>query len=666
MRRYKLLQLILALIIVAPFLSRADGVFVFRWNKQGDINEPTQKAILFFDKGREDMVLQVKYEGPAEEFGWLVPVPGLPEVRKGSMECFYELSKLTQKKAYTLGEMAAPSHGRGIPDDSINVIKIETVGAYEVTILGAGDAGKLREWLDANGFSFPKDKTDVLEGYVKKHWYFIAARINPVLNGFASLGSKIIPLGKKTISLSTRKQLANGELHPLVISFDTEKCVYPLAISAVNGKPSEISLYVLAGEPLVSRMILDKKFAGYLVEREKWIKEGPERRKAWEQRFNRSDEMIKKYATNRPLSLRLGEDPADRRPSTRQMDELLGRGPRMNPENIEYSIREPLATGMEAGPENLKACAAELPRLAGKTWWLTKTVETLNPPEMQDIEFEAAVPLLSEKLSTQACGAAVSSIGQFGKLAIPTLLAAAQSGDAQERRAVTEALAEMRDPNLVPMIPLLLKSEDVQVRRSACFIAADNWQESFAPLLVGMLRDNDAETRHNAAFVLRRRVTETQYPVIKEIFDKDEPGAGEAVNFLNVGFSRTELIRMLASTNLPVVSWSFTTLRHTLTLEELDPLLKNPLPMARMMALGELGRIRDKTAIDRMVAMLHDPNELVRWSVRSRLRILTGQKLGADPAAYEKWWKENRETFVPSPVEDPRPRLSPDFDGGGF
>src|SRR6266436_8263181 len=75
----------------------ADGCFVFRWNKEKDINEPTQKAIIFHDQNREDLILQVKYEGPAEDFGWLIPVPGQPEVRQGSMHPFYELSRLTQK-----------------------------------------------------------------------------------------------------------------------------------------------------------------------------------------------------------------------------------------------------------------------------------------------------------------------------------------------------------------------------------------------------------------------------------------------------------------------------------------------------------------------------------------------------------------------------------------
>ena len=53
---------------------QADGMFVapkFVWDKHKDINEPTQKAIIVYDAGREDLILQVKYEGPVSEFGWL-------------------------------------------------------------------------------------------------------------------------------------------------------------------------------------------------------------------------------------------------------------------------------------------------------------------------------------------------------------------------------------------------------------------------------------------------------------------------------------------------------------------------------------------------------------------------------------------------------------------
>ena len=75
----------------------ADGCFVFKWDKRIDINEPTQKAVILHDAGREDMLLQVKYEGPLQEFGWLVPVPSVPKVGRGSMDASYELSELTQR-----------------------------------------------------------------------------------------------------------------------------------------------------------------------------------------------------------------------------------------------------------------------------------------------------------------------------------------------------------------------------------------------------------------------------------------------------------------------------------------------------------------------------------------------------------------------------------------
>ena len=95
---------------------------------------------------------------------------------------------------------------------------------------------------------------------------------------------------------------------------------------------------------------------------------------------------------------------------------------------------------------------------------------------------------------------------------------------------------------------------------------------------------------------------------------------------------------------------AFTDLRKDITLDELNPLMTNSLPMARMMALGVLGRMSDRPAVERMVSMLHDPNEAIRWRVRSNLRRATGQKLGADPDAYEKWWAENKDTFTPQPT----------------
>ena len=61
MKNLRLFSLgLFAAIIVIPVNTWADGGFVvskFVWDKHKDINEPTQKAIMVYDAGREDMIL---------------------------------------------------------------------------------------------------------------------------------------------------------------------------------------------------------------------------------------------------------------------------------------------------------------------------------------------------------------------------------------------------------------------------------------------------------------------------------------------------------------------------------------------------------------------------------------------------------------------------------
>jgi len=687
--------------LIAACNADADGCFVFHWNwnKQKDINEPTPKAILLHNEGREDMVLQVKYEGPAEDFGWLIPVPGLPEVRKGSMDCFYELSRLTQRRfpsRENFGAMSASLGEQKGEDEGVKVIEIKTVGAYEVTVLSATNAASLGEWLDARHFSFPKEKQNVLDDYVKKQWYFVAAKIDPTQNGFV-LQHGPLKRGpdRGAISLSTRKKLASGELHPLVISFPSEKCVFPLAISAVNGKPSEVSLYVLSSEPLASRVIFDKKFAAYSRERADWIQKAPERQKAreahearmkeWdEKREERLAEMRKKReedmkclgpsaGASARFSPMLDDDPSDPRPGITVMRQLMG---------IDRSMKGPTESGddfygggdlvqsMEVGPKDFPACSKEMPRLAGKSWRLTKQVEVFAPEEMRDLEFEPAVLILAGKLGTPEGQAAAFCLSQLGGCAIPVMLDGLKSSNPIERRQAAYAvggysspMGPMKDARLAAAVPALLADEDAQIRRDGCCAAQVNWDaDNFAPRLTKLLGDTNEEVRSAACFCLgqHRDDDASRIPLYRKLVEEDGLAASKAITLLDPrSFSRAQLVHLFSSTNLPVVSTAFTWLRHPmlryqdLDLKEIEPLLANSLVMARMMGLGALAHIGDKEAVDRIVAMLRDPNEVVRWHVHARLRLLTGQKLGPDPAAYEKWWAENKKDFTPRPPSGP-------------
>ena len=640
--------LLAASFVFAGTSAFADGCFVFRWNKQKDINEPTQKAILFHDQNREDLILQVKYEGPAEDFGWLIPVPGQPEVRQGSMRPFYELSRLTQehfREGVMTRAMSLTQGGK--EDQEVKVIEVKTVGAYEVAVLSSTNPSALADWLAAHHFSFPKEKQSVLDQYIQKHWFFVAARINPEGRGFVVKSAVRQPA---TISSGTRKQLASGELHPIIISFPSEKCVFPLMISSVNGTPSEISLYVLSAEPLVSPVIFDRKVKVYKSEKDKSLQARAGMKKSLE-------DVRARTLQNSPLAARMkAEDPNDPPPQSIFDTSGLGaRGPELYEDTDEdfYSPELQLLRSMsvKGDADGLKACRHDLPRIKGKQWWLTKLVETFPPEDMVDLEFQPAIPFLAERLRREDGEAAAHSLPQYGTLAVSTVLDALNDSDADARRRALPAAAEMSDPRFVDPLLNLIEDKDPKTRVRACYATARNWNRKFEKPLLELLYDSERGVSQAAQYCLREHLRDLDLDAntLYAILAKDSPASLLALQVLQTRGEVPEehLKHLLGSTNLALVSSAFTPIRARLQLEDLNPLMTNSLPMARLMALGVLTRMADKPAVERIISMLHDPNEAVRWRARSSLRRLTGQKLGADPAVYEKWWAENKETYVP-------------------
>jgi hypothetical protein len=629
--------------------THGDGFFVFRWNKEKDINEPTQKAIILHDQGREDLVLQVKYEGPAEDFGWVIPVPGQPEVRKGSMEPFYELSRLTQRQFGDGSHLMSAGMTKGNGEEpEVKVIEVKTVGAYEVAILSSTNPSALADWLAAHQFNFPKEKQSVLDQYIQRHWFFVAARVNPEGNGLVvkATGAKPSP-----ISGITRQKLASGELHPIIISFPSEKCVFPLAISSINGKPSEISLYVLSPEPLANTVVCDRKLKAYESEKVKSVqrhKEFMKTRGNWRAGIARGSPMEQRMKA---------EDPNDPPPDS--VVDRTGFGvpePELN-DDAEEEFDDPRlrlvqSMSVDGDTNAVKACRHDLPRMKGKQWWLTKVVETFQSDEMVDLEFSPAIPFLADKLRKENGEAAAHCLPQYGSLAVPTILDGLKESDNAVRRRVLVAASEMSDPRFVEPLLKLMEDKDSKTRIKACYASYNNWNEKFVHPILKLVRDPEPGVASAARSCLQRYLHDIKVDPaeLRHMLAEDGPSSMFAVQMMSVNdgqVPREQLVRLLSYTNLPTVSIAFNQLRKDITLDEVTPLMTNSLPLARMMALGVLGQMGDKPAVERMVSMLHDPNEAIRWRVRSNLRRATGERLGADPAAYEKWWAENKETFTP-------------------
>ena len=625
--------------LLLPARLQADGMFVvpkFVWNKQKDINEPTQKAILVYDAGREDMILQVKYDGPVEEFGWLVPVPGMPKVQKGSMDCFYELSQYTQRLweppvygTKSRGMMNSLSAGdAGAEPPPVKVIEIKTVGAYEIAVLSTKDTGALENWLNANQFYFPTNKSDVLDAYVRQQWYFVAVKIN---------------LGKSLFSaFGTSRKLASGELNPLHISFASDRCVFPLKISSVNGTPSEVQVYVLSPEPLVERTQFEKKF--------------PEvRRLAQEQNVRRFQMMQRNRQVASAFRRRMHpEEGADLEPPVET--------------NIPMNLmlrpavpHEALLPYAEVTEKELPVCARKLPRLHGKSWWLTKQTWTFQPEEMRDLVFQPAAAVFAADLAGDEGYYVAQNLARLGSSAVPALLTALQNPNPVVRIHAASILEDsggqvspVRDSRVRDCLPALFNDTEAEVRMDAASAAGGEWQPQFAGPLIRLLRDEDDGVQHAAVFALRRNAQGRQehQPELLALLKDDNlavrANALEVLAGLDVPVQRADVLPLLSVTNIRVVNVALSRLEQDgVSYEHLTPLLQNPLMEARLAALTDLQRLGNKASIDIVIPLLRDPAQPVRGRAWRLLRELTGQEFRQDqPDQWEQWWAENKIAFM--------------------
>ena len=623
----------------------ADGMFVapkFVWDKHKDINEPTQKAILVYDAGREDLILQVKYEGPVTEFGWLVPVPNLPTVQKGSMKCFYELSQYTQRhfetawqhnqtKSMSLGVAGIDSAGKSEPP--VKVIEIKTVGAYEIAVLATKDTGALEKWLEANHFSFPTNATAVIDSYVQRQWYFVAAKVNLEQGALGLVSSAL--------------KLPAGELNPLQISFASEHCVYPLKISSANGTPSEIQVYVLSPEPLLEKTMLEKKLP--------LIYSNDMARMAM--RSQSSENLLLREKT---IEMRMRGEAATGAPvlsaEDKRMIQKMSETPEATPDDLLPYAR--------VTKTDLPDCSKAISRLADKSWWLTKQTWTFKPEEMRDLEFEPAITVFTDELGTKYGYYTADKLARFGADAVPAFIAAFQNPNPIVRINAASIFNRhynsIRDSRLAEAAVNWLKDSEPAVRVAGVNVMTGygNWNPKFAEPLVAMLRDEDAGVRHAVAFGLPRfrGDVEAYVPVFREMLKDKNPGIQtsglEMLERLYVPVPVEDLLPLFKIHH----DWShpFTisliaqVLYHeNISDEEAIPLLQSPEPPARMIGLRILSKNADKPSVELALPLLKDPAEPVRAQAAKTLRTLTGQRFTEDqPDQWEKWWNENKTNFV--------------------
>ncbi|MEM9863817.1 MAG: DUF2330 domain-containing protein [Myxococcota bacterium] len=210
-------------------------------------------VILMRDGTRTVVSMQNDYQGPAEEFAMVVPVPEVldeEQVRTLPREVFARVDEMAAPRLveyweqdpcyepayedYDLVPEAAPSvdlseEEEDEDDDEDYGVTVEAqfaVGEYDIEILGASDSDGLQRWLNDHGYRIPTGAAPVLAPYIQQGMRFFVARVDPERVTFAD--------GRAILS-------------PLRFYYDSESFSLPIRLGRLSADgPQDIVVHILA------------------------------------------------------------------------------------------------------------------------------------------------------------------------------------------------------------------------------------------------------------------------------------------------------------------------------------------------------------------------------------------------------------------------------------
>ncbi len=195
--------------------------------QQIPINQAGEQIIFRHDGNQVTAVILIQYAGAAEEFSWVVPVPGVPTVDVGSDLVFAPLELATRPQfnllvdgepcfdpflapPFLLGGAAPPFASDGV-DESVTILSQSVVGPFDVTVVTSESADALATWLEENNYDLSDRGSELIAPYVEEGMNFVAVRL--------------------------RQDQEVGDIQPLIIRYESDKPMIPIRLTAVAAEP---------------------------------------------------------------------------------------------------------------------------------------------------------------------------------------------------------------------------------------------------------------------------------------------------------------------------------------------------------------------------------------------------------------------------------------------
>ena len=200
------------------------------------IVQNAEQIIFRQDGDQVAAIVRIQYSGPAEDFSWVVPVLGIPEVATSSELLFTNLERITRPSfllefegdgcdipfaSDLAAENLAPQAGSPGDDGGVTILEEKPVGPFNLQIVSSDDPDAMAKWLIDNNYDLNDRGRELLAPYIEAGMNFVALRL--------------------------QKDKDTGDLVPLRMVYNTDRPMVPIRLTAIAAEPDMGVLVYLVG-----------------------------------------------------------------------------------------------------------------------------------------------------------------------------------------------------------------------------------------------------------------------------------------------------------------------------------------------------------------------------------------------------------------------------------